>query len=714
MKRKTMKNLSLWIFALVTLAICLPVHAAEDLFSSPPKNIKRLAIDSKHCISAERHLWVRGGQITVNPSLTDVFDIKRFHSAPFSGTNRLTVLIDGKPVVLKSYEWRPSEVLRSGRSGNLQVETLLTPAVDQRGFLLTARLTNQGDKEVTVPIRLAFQGNLNQTQVWRFSPPKSKIHLAQAKAPKDKQSDRILLKNNQGHVALVTDLPDAEAKKDKKETILAGELKLSPGKSAEFHLAIAVGENGGKAMKVAEAILAKPTETIVSSRQYWSDQIEKLYKHFPRITSDNQKLVDFYDRGLLDLPLARWEMPGFVLSPHYSTAGIDGGALCCYIWDFAYGSRMNPLYDPEAVRAHLTQHLKSKPMEHYAFSPLDGTPIGPHYSYNQYSIIRIIYYYVTMTGDVAFLDKKVDGKTILEHVIAHATYGDDPSKPVALIDYGNNKNLLELKRTKNYEGYVPSPNAERCWSYQAADELSALAKKPSPKLSKRADALAKLLVEELWSDSDGWFLTRDKEGKPHLCYSIQIFDLLRFDILDEAKQKAILGHLNDKEFLSKYGVHSLSKKDPGYDPKDVDWGGPGIYTGDAPELICDLYESGHPKEAGDLLRRILWWSQVLPYYPQAIHADRIEYRKNGRANLQNGAMVAEALIFGVLGLNVTTDGTVSIRPYLPPDTKSLEFKNVRIHDLKFDVSITPDGFKVIKPDGTTISGNLGQKSIIQK
>lgn len=705
-----MKNRCLWVCAFVVFA--MPVHAAEDLFSNPPEGIRRLAMDSEHCIFAEPHFWVRGGQITVNPSLRDVLGVGKFYSPPFAADCQLDILLDGHPVALERYEWRPGEVWRSGRSGELRVETLLTPAANQRGFLLMARVTNEGADEAVMPLSVTMRGKLNRIQVWYFGPPTATEPLTASKNSNNPRNNRLLLENTQDAVAIVTDLPGIAQAADKAS--LAGNLTLASGQSTQFHVALAVG-TVEEATAAADELLAKPAVQIAAARRYWANQIETLYTRVPRLISDNRLLVDFYDRGLLNIPLARWELPGFVLSPYYADCGMDGGAFCSYIWGTTgYGAQINPLCDPAATRAYLLQNFKSKPLEHYAFSPLDGTAIGPHYSYNQYSIVRGIYCYVTLTGDVAFLDEKVDGKTVLEHVIAQATYRDDLTQPVQLLDYGNNSNLLELRRTKTYEGYVPSPNAERCWSYRAADRLAVLAGKPSPNLSQRAETLASILVEKLWSDSLGWFQTRDQAGNPHLCYSIQIFDLLRLEILDSAKQEAILRHLNDEEFLSKYGLHSLSKKDEGYDPADVDWGGPGVYTADAPELICDLYHSGHPQQAGDLLQRILWWGQTMPYYPQAVCADKIDYRRDGRSNLQNGVAAAEALIFGVLGLEVTPDGVVSIRPHLPPNTQSLQFEGVRIRNLTFDVAMDPNGFKVTTSGGHVISGSLGQKQVVHQ
>ena len=35
----------------------------------------------------------------------------------------------------------------------------------------------------------------------------------------------------------------------------------------------------------------------------------------------------------------RWDRPNFITRPFYSSEGIDGGAICSYLWDFSYTSR---------------------------------------------------------------------------------------------------------------------------------------------------------------------------------------------------------------------------------------------------------------------------------------------------------------------------------------------------------------------------------------
>jgi hypothetical protein len=188
-----------------------------------------------------------------------------------------------------------------------------------------------------------------------------------------------------------------------------------------------------------------------------------------------------------------------------------------------------------------------------------------------------------------------------------------------------------------------------------------------------------------------------------------VFDLLRFDILTPYQGRALVAHLNEREFLSANGVHSLAKTDLGYDPKDVDWGGPGVYTGDAPELVEDLYHAGFMAQGDDLLRRLRWWGRRFPYYPQAIRADAEDYRHDGRSNIAAALKVNEAMLFGLLGLRVGYDGSVSVAPHLPSWLPDYTFRDIRIGKKGFTISVNADGFTLTTTGGKLTKGKLDER-----
>jgi hypothetical protein len=393
-----------------------------------------------------------------------------------------------------------------------------------------------------------------------------------------------------------------------------------------------------------------------------------------------------------------------------SESGIDGGALCTYLWGIAYVAKLLAICRPDLLRAHILQALRSHPFEHYAYTPLDGRAVGPWYAYNQFSVVWCVYHHSLLTGDVDFLRRVVDGKTVYRWAVEHALFGDDLAQAPTLVDFGKDLNLLELRRTDAYRHFVPSPNAERCWSMRAVDRMAGWIGAEEAHLSVRAEELAGLIGERLWCEDLGWFGTLDRAGNRKVCWTIQVFDMLRFDVVHENKRNMMLRHLNEDEFLSTYGVHSLSKRDLGYDESDVDWGGPGVYAGDAPELVEDLYLAGALTQGDDVLRRILWWGDRFPYYPQAVRADRPDYRRDGRANVVVGLKACETLVFGLLGLQVGTDGEISLSPHLPNFAADFAVKRLHIRGRSFDVSVTKEGYRVLDGKREILRAPIGVRS----
>lgn len=312
-----------------------------------------------------------------------------------------------------------------------------------------------------------------------------------------------------------------------------------------------------------------------------------------------------------------------------------------------------------------------------------------------------------VTGDAAFLGETVEKKTVLQWVVELALWPG--GEAVELVDYGLNGNLLELQRTDAYQHYVPSPNGERFASYRMAAALSRLAGETADDLENRAQQVRALILEKLWTPEESWMASLDLEGKKKLAYSVQVFDLLRLGMLPKDVSDAIVTHLNDREFLSEYGLHSLSKLDPGYDERDVDWGGPGSYAGDAPELVQDLYAAGYPEKAEDLLKRILWWGDRFPYIPQAVRADTIDYRRDGLSNILSGACVPQAIISGVFGVAFLPDdgGTLRIRPHALSFAGKLRLRNLKWRGHTITIRVDSTSFSV-EVDGVESSLPLGE------
>ena len=110
----------------------------------------------------------------------------------------------------------------------------------------------------------------------------------------------------------------------------------------------------------------------------------------------------------------------------------------------------------------------------------------------------------------------------------------------------------------------------------------------------------------------------------------------------------------------------MSKKDLAYDQVDIDNGGGGSCVCFPPQIIERLYKSGHPKEAENVLERILWWGERLPYWGDSLVANNIDYRKDTPLQNAIGAVAgAQCIIFGMFGVEVKFNGDITINPNPP-------------------------------------------------
>jgi hypothetical protein len=190
------------------------------------------------------------------------------------------------------------------------------------------------------------------------------------------------------------------------------------------------------------------------------------------------------------------------------------------------------------------------------------------------------------------------------------------------------------------------------------------------------------------------FRFEDGQGHADLRYTMQMFKLFGGGVLDVDEEAGLLSHLNETEFLSEYGFHSMPKTDIAYDQVDIDNGGGGAYTSFPAQIAERFYKSGHAREADDILRRILWWGERMPYWGDSLVANAIDYRKDTPLQCTiGGAAIAQSIIFGLFGVDARTNGDVAFNPHRPPFANRLALRGLRLHGISFDLEVDGDAFE---------------------
>ena len=656
-----------------------------NFFREPTgETVRKLRMTGDHCIIRPEHLGVANGVLTLGTPHDHVLDVSGLFAPPYASTDfTFDVRLFGELVPTERWVWYPNMMFREGSVYGVHISSLLTLTKDTRSAVLSVALENTAGEAVTVPWMIHTDGSLDYVHDWAFAVPKTK-HRGDTVV----DGTTVLMKNSTKVYAVRTTMEGLQWFPAAR--LWESTLTLAAGETRQVTFTFYLGPREA----LDGAIKADPAACVESAYADLSEKTETVFSRLPQVHTSNGQMEAFYYRALMPLLLNVWNVEEFALHPYFSTGSVKGGCLASYLWDFSAGAKVLPMFDAAATKAQIMAYFKVNIFRSYAILPVSGNANGPWYPVNQEKIIDMVYQYVRTTGDIPFLFEQVGDKTVLQLVNENAFFGCEDAEN-GLIDYGvDGEDHLELKRRQPYHGILPDLNARRYDSFRKAAELNRLCGQEDSALLAAAETVKAAVREQLWSEEDGWFRVLS-EGKQYLRYTVQMFKFCDSDVLDDAMREKLLAHLNEREFLSAYGLHSMSKQDPAYDQVDIDNGGGGICS-IFPILIAEkLYRIGKYEVADDILRRILWWGTRMPYWGDSFVANYVEYRQNTPLQCTIGSITgAQYVLFGMAGVKAEADGTVTVCPHLPEYLDDLAVENIRLHGKCFSVRLTKAGYTV--------------------
>jgi hypothetical protein len=647
--------------------------------------------DGANSILLEKDMGVVNGHIAVGTPYGDTLSVAGLYAPPYVSSDFVFhIRLFGEKVKTERYVWYPNMIFREGQVNGCAVSSCLFLMKGRRAAILRVGIKNKTGQDCNAPLTATLEGGLDFIRDWGFAKPRGDSPVDQYAEPR-----RIIKRNNDKHIIVGT-LADGLRWFDA-ANLWEGRLALPQGQETVLYFTISMGS---EADAYASLLAAEkdPTACEEEAKGDLEARAAYLFERLPRFTSDNKELQDYYDRSLVHYLTNEWNVDEFHVNPYFSTGSINGGCLCSYLYDFSAGWKIHPLYKPDAFKEQMKVYLKLDITKCYAFLPVGGNANGPWYPVNQEKIIGLAYFHVLYTGDRAFLEEVVDGKTVMEHLLKNALLGVKPGEPITLMDYGQDgEHHLELGKGYPYNGVLPDLNARRYMSFVRAAALCEVAGKPADaeKLLGYARELKKLVRESLWCDEKKWFRFISR-GVSDFRYTVQMFKLSDSGVLDPDMLEGLLSHLNEEEFLSEFGLHSMSKLDPAFDQFDIDNGGGGICTIFPNRIAEMLYDKNKVREADDILSRVLWWGQRVPYWGDSMVANYIDYRQHTPLQCTIGGVTgAQCIIFGLMGVNVSFDGTVTVRPTMPKFARETSLTGLKIAGKTIDIHCDPTGVTVL-------------------
>ncbi len=650
------------------------------------------AFDGKYNVMDEKDIGITADISSLLTPERSVTIMQSLQGCPYTASSMdIDIRIDGERVRAREWKWLPNAILRRGGNTNFNVETVTAVVPKMRAAVQKITINSIIDEDNKAPITVMYRGTARREEVWSFGIPGCE------RGTRDNftATDRILTCDRNGVAYHLTCSLD-NMTQFKRAYLWENEIVIPARGSVTLYFSVHLGDLE-ESRKEAEASLDKYEEMLESSFEYLRREVSRIDANLPHLTSDCAELDNLYYRSLVTYIMCRWENPDLCTIPYYSTGSVNGSCMCSYLWDYCGGLMLHPVYDPEGNKKQLRAYLRNDLTKSYALNPVTSGAVGPWYQINQEKITMMVYHHVRATGDIDFLFEQVGDKTVLEWMKYHAYVCDDVTRDVELYDYGKGgDDHLELFYYENgpYNGIMPDLNARRYLNYMRAYELSVIAGQPDEELPKRAAALKEKL-KELWNEDLQWYDFIDCEGNRDVRWTVQMYKFINSGVIDKKERDGLISHLNEKEFLSKFGLHSMSKLDNQYDQDDIDNGGGGICTHFTAHICAQLYQMGYDEVATDILRRVYWWGTRLPYMGDSCAANIIANRESTplQGDISSTAF-AQMMFFFIFGITPQFDGSVKVSPVKVRPAENMRIDNARLCGKTFSVDIRGDKFTV--------------------
>lgn len=608
-----------WSSALTAAAFAAPLLPAA-LAGATPGTAPPLDVLTSDWLapSTLRHLPAIGnfwGGVNVGQN---VLGFENFTLPPYAqGGSSCDLTVDGAPLVTALSRWSAYEVLRKATTAKgLTVQTATRLTFEANQLLLQVTVSNP----TAAPVTTTLSANLNprirkRTNGWSWGVPRPGDSSFTGRTVGTPATNVMISDNSSPAVTVFAVSPAATLTAAGSSGTASWDLTLAAGATKTLTIVMAVGDtstgqalvavsDGQNVIDAANTTLQNFTSVFITAATGWSTRWTQAFTsgntHFsgslpvltPENTATGNAIARLYYMSVLSvLALERTNLgPAFNsvlgrtgtfsgLDRVYVTASPEYAPTVTYFWDTSYASVILSLLDPTILRT-ITETWMSKDIYGcYAVEWVQGGTVGPWYSANDLTVFSTVLNYVNYSGDLAYLQATVNGKTVLQRLTDNSTHWTSLVPTGGkLADYGANHNLLEV--LPKYTNQVASFNAANVWMMNRAADLQAAAGNTTTAASLRSSADTLLPeVLALYASGEGVWNCRHADGTLVTVRTVLDFGIgsnLLADKLTSA-QKAEMKKFVTDELLDGDWMRALSLKDSQAPVDRVDHGTAGAY-----------------------------------------------------------------------------------------------------------------------------------------
>ena len=489
-------------------------------------------------------------------------------------------------------------------------------------------------------------------------------------------------------------------------------LDLSAGQSATFHYVNAIAGNGEQALAEYEALQEGFDRAWRESESEFTRRIRAAFTprnnvfsgSLPALRTRSNALWKLYYTGFTNLLYSRVDSPVSAIGPAYVTLRPRWATTNSYLWDAELTSFSLALLDPEPFRNLIELWLVQNLDDHYATSYTTGKPVGPWYAVNNLAVLRSAHNYLRVSGDMGWLDRMVEGRSVLDHLTTHALHWKQlDRRGIGLADYGSIDNLLEVVSTYTHE--VAATNSGNVYGMRVTAALLDRKQRhfEAQELRTEATELARRIIRLLYVPGQGYWKCGQPDGSyrevRHAYDFLTVLDCMQEDLGPEIASEMCAFFW--RELHSKTWMHALS-------PLDVDssWNYRadhswlGAYTAwpsVSAKVLLRAEKPGNSAKVAQWIRGLAKSANQGPF-GQAHIVETVVPPENGGAlkcppeqpygndwcEVSGGSFI-DLILEDVFGLNPQLDGNLAVRPRLALFDPGAALSGFRFQGKYYDV-----------------------------
>jgi hypothetical protein len=486
------------------------------------------------------------------------------------------------------------------------------------------------------------------------------------------------------------------------------EIDIKPGETETYYFAVQFYEPTDGAPAIHQVDIKERMEL---AAQKTRDMLSWAYDKLPKFSSSNKQLQEYYYRCLLSVLMSRYENPSYISDVFWAV----GTWPYTISWDTSYASDVIAMLDPKSLKKAILTDFEQVQLKR-TYVGWNGAHWDILYIQEPFALQLMIEAYIRHTGDYSIFDEKAAGVTVWEWMQRWVTeLQTNYTNDLGLIDVGyNTEKIIEI-RTDGYNHAVPITNTLTIDLLYTMSDWAA--KRNEKKLRetylKDAEKLNSLANKYLWNEELGWFDNLYPDGSKGTIWTYHLFDLLGTDYLPDHQAYRLVSHLQEGEFLGKYGVYSIARRDTvHWDLIDSDWGGGGQYAGMPGRISRNLYRKGFAGKGWDVLKRTSRYIDHFPYLPQNPRIDIPEQDRSSMPLEISAGAGLEAIVFGTFGVNMGEKQLI-IKPFNHEDIGEATLTDIIWKGRTFGIQLTRKTFSVYEGEKLLATEFYGKRVVIK-